>query len=99
MEYAKMFLNVAKEDYKVIWWKLFNAPDSSKWTNLLTVVELLFCLPVSNGHLERIFSQLKLIKAERRTCLGEDRLDQLIRISVEAPPLSKWDASKAVELW
>ena len=99
VEYAKRFLNLAKEDYKVIWWKLFNAPDSSKWTNLLTVVELLFCLPVSNGHLERIFSQLKLIKAERRACLGEDRLDQLVRISVEAPPLSKWDASKAVELW
>ena len=45
-----------EDDYKIIWWKLFNAPDSTKWTNILAVVELLFCLPVSNGHLERVFS-------------------------------------------
>ena len=76
-----------------------NAPDSTKWTNILAVLELLFCLPVSNGHLERVFSQLKLIKGERRTSLGEDQLDQLIRINVEAPALSQWDASNAVELW
>ena len=99
VEYAKRYLNLVQDDYKVIWWKLFNAPDSTKWTNILAVVELLFCLPVSNGHLERVFSQLKLIKSERRTCLGEDRLDQLIRINVEAPVLSQWDASNAVDLW
>ena len=99
VECAKRYLNLVQDDYKVIWWKLFNAPDSTKWTNILTVVELLFCLPVSNGHLERVFSQLKLIKGERRTSLGEDQLDQLIRINVEAPALSQWDASNAVELW
>ena len=63
------------------------------------VVELLFCLPVSNGHLEQVFSQLKLIKVNRRTSLREDTLDQLIRINVEGPPLSKWDASCALQLW
>ena len=63
------------------------------------VVELLFCLPVSNGHLESVFSQLKLVKSERRTGLGEDRLDQLVRISVETPALAQWDPSSAVELW
>ena len=64
-------------------------------------MELLFCLPVSNGHLERVFSQLKLInfKGERRTSLGEDRLDQLLRVNVEAPALSQWNASNALELW
>ena len=58
VEYAKRYLNLVQDNYKVIWWKLFNAPDSTKWTNVLAVVELLFCLPVSNGHLERVFSQL-----------------------------------------
>lgn len=75
VEYAKRYLNLVQDDYKVIWWKLFNAPDSTKWTNILAVVELLFCLPVSSGHLERVFSQLKLIKGERHASLGEDRLD------------------------
>ena len=99
VEYAKRYLNLVQDDYKVIWWKLFNSPDSTKWTNVLAVVELLFCLPVSNSHLERVFSQLKLVKSERRTCLGEDRLDQLVRISVEAPVLAQWDPSSTVELW
>ena len=99
VEYAKRYLNLVQDDYKVIWWKLFNSPDNTKWTNILAVVELLFCLPVSNGHLECVFSQLKLVKSERRTCLGEDRLDQLIRINLEAPVLAQWDPSSAVKLW
>ena len=85
VDYGKRFLNLVQDDYKVIWWKLFNAVDSKNWTNVLTVVELLFCLPVSNGHLERVFSQIKLIKNNRRTCLRENTLDQLIRINVEGP--------------
>ena len=99
VEYGKRYLNLVQEDYKIIWWKLFNVPDSSKWQNILAVVELLFCLPVSNGHLERVFSQLKLIKVDRRSSLGEDRLDQLVRINVEAAPLTDWDSGSAVDLW
>ena len=66
---------------------------------MLAIIELLFCLPMANGRLERVFSQLKLIKNDRRTCLKEDTLDQLVRINVEGPPLSNWDASGAFELW
>ena len=99
IDYGRKYLNLVQEDYKVIWWKLFNAVDSGQWRNVLGVVELLFCLPMSNGHLERVFSQLKLIEVNRRTCLGEGTLDRLIRINVEGPPLSKWDANGALELW
>ena len=91
LEYSKRYLNLVQEDYKVIWWKLFNSMDTKKWTNVLAIVELLFCLPVANGRVERVFSQLKLIKNNRRTCLREDTLDQLLRINVEGPPLSDWD--------
>ena len=107
VDYGKKYLNLVQEeeinlvqeDYEIIWWKLFNAVDVKQWSNVLAVIELLFCLPLSNGHLERVFSQLKLIKVNRRTSLGEDTLDQLIRINGEGPPLSKWDASGALELW
>ena len=63
------------------------------------MIELLFCLPVSNGHLERVFSQIKLIKNNRRTCLNENTLDELVRINAEGPPLSKWDSSFALDMW
>ena len=98
-DYAKHYLNLVQESYTVILWKLFNFADANKWQNILTIVELLFCLPLSSGRLERLFSQLKLIKSDRRSSLGEDQLDQLLRIALDAPPLSKWDASGAVQLW
>lgn len=63
---------------------------------MLAIIELLFCLPMANGRLERVYSQLKLIKNDRRTCLKEDTLDRLLQINVEGPPLSDWDTS---ELW
>ena len=65
VEYSKSYLNLAQEDYRVIWWKLFNGPNPARWANILSIIELLFCLPLSNGHLERVFSQLKLIKTNR----------------------------------
>ena len=54
---------------------------------------------MANGRVERIFSSLKLIKSNRRNCLSENRLDDLLRIAVDGPPLSQWDASGAIELW
>ena len=86
VSYAKQYLNLVQEDYKVIWWTLFNAVVAKDWSNILAIVELLFCLPLSNGRLERLFSQLKLIKSQKRTCLQEGTLENLLRIHVEGPP-------------
>ena len=61
------------------------------------MVELLFCFPMANGRLERVFSSLKLVKTNRRSLLGEDRLDHLVRIAVDVPPLHQWDATDAVQ--
>ena len=63
VDYGRKYLNLAQE---VLWWKLFNAVDSGQWKNVLGVVELLFCLPMSNWHLERVFSQLTLTTVNRR---------------------------------
>ena len=90
---------IATEDYRAIWWKLFHAPNASKWSNALSLVELLFCFPMSNGRVERVFSSLKVIKTDRRSRLGEDRLDHLVRIAVDGPPFHQWDATDAVQLW
>ena len=37
-EYAKRYLNLVQEDYRMIWWKLFNSVDSKKWANILSLV-------------------------------------------------------------
>ena len=89
VDYGKKYQNLV-QDYKIIWWKKFNAVYAKQWSNVLAVIELLLCLPLSNGHSKTVFSQLKLIKVNRCTSLGKDTLDQLIRINVEGPRLSKW---------
>ena len=99
VEYARRYLNIAEEDHQIIWYKLFNCPDSSKWKNILALIELLFCLPMANGRVERAFSVMKIIKTDRRNCLGEDHLDDLMRIAIDGPALSQWNASRAVTLW
>ena len=99
MEYGKCYLNLVQDNYSTVWWKLFNCVDAKRCCNVLGIIELLFCLPLSNGHLERIFSQLKLIKNDGRTNLSENWLDQLVRINVDGPPMEKWDPSSALEIW
>ena len=68
----------------------FNCVDAKRWSNVLGVVELLFCLPLSNRHLEWVFSQIKFIKNDRRIHLTENRLDQLVRIDCCGPPIGEW---------
>ena len=82
LEYSKRYLNLVQE---VIWWKLFCAADAKKYVNVSAVIELLFWLPIANGRVERVFSQLKMIKNNRHTCLHENTLNQPLRINVEGP--------------
>ncbi len=99
LDYAKRYLNIVQEECSIIWWKLFNAACAKKWANILGLIKLLFTLPMSNGRVERIFSSLKLIKTDRRSKLSENHLDDLLRISVDGPPASEWNATNAVRLW
>ena len=95
VDHARQYLDLATQDNNMVWWKLFNSMSAKNWGNILGLIKLLFCLTMSSGHVERVFSQLK---TNRRTCLGEDRLDSLFRIAATGPPLSDWDASPAVQL-
>ena len=99
IDYARRYLDLVQQDYRAIWWKLFNAANANRWANVLSLIELLFCIPMSNGRVERVFSALKFIKSDRRSSLSEDTLDHLVRITVDGPPLAQLDASPAVHLW
>ena len=61
LDYAKRYLDLVTQDANTVWWKLFNSTSAKKWGNILGLVELLFSLPMSNGHVERVFSSLKPI--------------------------------------
>lgn len=61
VDYGKMYLNLT-ENYRKVWWKLFNSSDSVRWSNILSLIELILTIPLSNGHLKRCFSQIKILK-------------------------------------
>ena len=66
--------------------------------NALILVEILFSLPASNGSLERVFSQVNVIKSNKRTSLTNDTLDDLM-VSTMCSPLKDFNPNKAVDLW
>ena len=50
--------------------------------NILDLVRLLLNLPFSNGKLEHIFSILKLIKADKRSSISDEALDDLLSLNI-----------------
>ena len=98
VSYARSYLPIGTENYRKVWYKLFTSPESGKWTNVLILSELVVSLPISTCRVEQLFSKLKVIKTKRRSSLSNSKLDDLLEINVEGPPLSSFDASSAVSL-
>ena len=96
MLYARKYLNIKKNSYKKVWYRLYTAPDVATWPNLLVVCHLLFSLPFSTGKVERLFSSLKVIKNEKRTSLSVSTLNDL---KTEGPSLSNFSSDAAMYLW
>ena len=65
--------------------------------NVLGVIEL-FSSIIQWPFRKSILST-KTNKNDRRINLFEDRLDQLIRIGTDGPPIDKWDSLNAINDW
>ena len=60
--------------------------------NLCSVMQLLLTIPHSSAHCERIFSLVRQIKTDQRSCLGNDTLEALLVLKTNArKELSKED--------
>ena len=96
LEYACQYISL---EYRAVWWRLFHAPVSTEWVNALTLVELLFSLPSSNGVVERLLSQMKLVKTKKRSLLSNESLNHLLAITSARVPLREFSPDEAIELW
>lgn len=68
-------------EFRQFWELVFKAKTSTgahKFSNLSKVLCILLSFPFSNASVERIFSQLKLIKTEHRTALKHESLVGLL---------------------
>ena len=97
---AIAFLDCSSTNYLRTWHCIFNSEKCKiEFKNILLVAELAFCLPVSTAKLERSFSMFKHIKRDTRAALGLNRVEHLMRISQEGPPLECFDLTNAIKLW
>ena len=58
-----------------------------------------FSLPVSNGTLVRVFSQVNVMKSTKRTQLSNQTLDDLLIVSTAGVPLKEFNPDHAINLW
>ncbi len=101
LNYAVQYISLATLEYRVVWWHVFHAPNASEWHNALLLIELLFSLPASNGKVEQAFSQLNIIKSDKRTQLSNESLNDLVRplkTSIQIQLLSSGGRTKFVGL-
>lgn len=61
-----------------------------------TLASVALTLPVTTATVERSFSDMKLIKTRLRNRLGEESLDQTMRISIEGPDTLNDDELKEI---
>ena len=59
VEYPKKILFLPVVSYLVTRRKIFTAPRSKAWSDVLVMISLLFTVPVSNAKLERIAFQIE----------------------------------------
>ena len=68
--------------------------------NIVSLASFAITLPVTTATVERSFSDMKLIKTRLRNRLGEESLDQAMRICIEGPDtLSDADLVEIITHW
>lgn len=79
---------------------LTNETIKAAFPNLVRLASLAITLPVTTASVERSFSDMKLIKTRLRNRLGEQSLDQTMRICIEGPDtLSDADLVEIITHW
>lgn len=97
--YTKRYLDPSRTPYLRVWRRIFDSSRRDQWSMVLTLVELLFSIPISNAKVERLFSLMNRVKTDRRATLGESNLNHLVRIRLEGPAFQDYDSTPAIQLW
>ncbi len=85
--------------YVDVWAKLFSSSKKESLSNILHVAEILLVVPISNAILERMFSTMNRVHSDWRNCLGEKRVENLLRICEEGPSPENFDSQQALARW
>ena len=99
LQYVCQYVSLSTLSYQAVCWHLFHAPVATEWINILTLVELPFSLPVSNGKIEKVYLQVNVIKSSKRSQLSNEALDYLLILTTAGDPLNKFNPDHAIDVW
>lgn len=79
---------------------LFTTPCLvERFSNILVLIEIILCIPVSSAVCERGFSAMARIKSDWRASLTHEMLNYLMAISIHGPAVEQYNCEHALELW
>ena len=78
-KYFKM-INVGILEF---WSKIFKLQDENlQWQPVFVIIEICLCIPIFNASLERLLSQMNLVKSTVHNRLKNSALNAVLRIKV-----------------
>jgi len=100
--YLQYYKNNNQEMYFIqLWQHILDIDDdfSFNYPTIVILVKIALLIPLSNAHVERIFSQMKLIKNNLRNKMHLNTLDNHLMILLNGPEIEDFDFLKAYEDW
>lgn len=96
LDHNDLKLSPNAEEYWVKVLKLNDLTGTPMFPNLKKLITLLFVLPFSNACVERVLSQLKLIKCDNRNRVNTETISALMTTKANIKNATKFEPSKAM---
>ncbi|KAI0222661.1 hypothetical protein LSAT2_026077 [Lamellibrachia satsuma] len=87
------------KDVAELTWEGVNRRHLADHQNILALVDIILSLPAHSADAERGFSEMKLVKTDWRSKLGNDILTDLLHISFHTASIADFDPTAAIHLW
>jgi len=100
--YLQSYKNNNREmDFIQLWKHILDTDEnvSFNYPTIILVVRIALLIPLSNAHVERIFSQTKLIKNNLRNKMQINTLDNHLMILLNGPEIQNFNFEKTYEHW
>ena len=98
VQYAYRYFSIEYTEPMKLWSKLLTIGKN----NIILLLELCLCTPLSNATLERFFSHLKVVKTQLRSELSAKTLNSITRIRMKGLSLEEFNqdyVSKCADFW
>ena len=84
---------------EILTWHQVNRRFQSEYPRILDLFDIILTIPATSAACERGFSQMKLIKTEKRSSMKEESLSNCFTTKLEGPSIKEFDPLPAIDIW